>query len=46
MLFTVGGILMTDATHTNFGFVRDGGTGVSPAKVTFEKAGEYEWYDV
>ena len=46
MLFTVGGILMTDATHTNLGYVEDSGTGVNPAKVTFEKAGEYEWENV
>ncbi|MBI1663079.1 MAG: hypothetical protein IS860_06250 [Nitrosopumilus sp.] len=43
-VFAVGNVSDAEASH-NWGYTEDSGTGLDDTKVTFEKAGEYEWYD-
>ncbi len=44
LVFALGSVSMAEASH-NMGYTEDSGNGLDDTKVTFEKAGEYEWYD-
>ena len=46
VLMMLGSVSLAEATHANWGYIKDGGSGVHPAKITFEKAGEYFWDDI
>jgi hypothetical protein len=43
VLLTVGGLATADASHYTNGNVKDGSSGLDNAKITFERAGNYEW---
>lgn len=43
VLLTVGGFASADASHYTNGNVKDGSSGLDNAKITFERAGDYEY---